>query len=604
MTESLGTHARRLATPRLITTLGLLALSATFFCALVGYLLLRHADDNREQERRAALVGALTEIRASGTDIAELDSQLLDALARVYGLKDLRFEHELGSSSREAQPALDREGRIVGWFTWERDQATAEIFAKLLPFLVLGAFSLVTFAGITLSQVRQSLRDLAASERRAWQLAHEDPLTGLPNQRRMLRLIDEALLARRPTEVVSLAIADVDRLSDANDAFGRAGGDRLLAALAERLRQAVGETAGRTGDDEFALLLTTASAGEARDRLASVAQALVRPYWLGEQSAQIAVTMGVAHADQEKSGREELLRRASLALRAAKRKNRGGLLEFVPAMEAEFAERRFIERELRKALAEGALDVHYQPIVTADGTAIAGVEALIRWTHPERGAIAPDVFVPVAEQTGQIGALGDFVLRRVLDDARRWPQLFVAINISAVQVRDPTLVTAVAEALSGSDIPPSRVVLEMTESVLIENPDEVKRRLDALRAIGVQLALDDFGAGYSSLTYLQRFKFDRLKIDRGFVRPLGKVRGSEAIVQAIVALGRALELYVMAEGVENEEQRVLLRLAGCEEMQGFLFAKPAPREAVDRLLAAADAAGPRPILRASPIARA
>jgi diguanylate cyclase (GGDEF)-like protein len=604
MAESWGTHARRLATPRLVATLGLLALSAVFFCAVAGYLLLSRADDTREFERRAALVGAIADIRAGGTDIAELDSELLDGLARAYGLKGLRFEHELAASGREMQPALDRDGRIVGWFTWERDQATADAFAKLLPFLVVSAFSLVAFAGIALSQVRQSVRDLAASERRAWQLAHEDPLTGLSNQRRMLRLIDEALLARRSTEVVSLAIADVDRLADANDAFGRAGGDRLLAALAERLRQAVGEAAGRIGDDEFALLLTTARAGEACDRFAAIAHALERPYWLGEQSAQIAVTMGVAHADHEQSGREELLRRANLALRAAKRKSRGSMLEFAPAMETEFAERQFIERELRKALAEGALDVHYQPIVTADGTAITGVEALARWTHPERGAIPPDAFVTVAEQSGQIGALGEFVLRRALDDARRWPQLLVAINVSPLQVRDPALVVTAADALSASEIPPSQVVLEMTENVLIENPDEIKRRLDALRAIGVQLALDDFGSGYSSLTYLQRFKFDRLKIDRAFVRPLGKVRGSEAIVQAIVALGRALDLRIMAEGVETEEQRVLLRLAGCEEMQGFLFAKPVPREAIERLLAAANASVPRPILRAAPLASA
>lgn len=604
MSESLSTRARRLAMPRLLTTLGLLALSAIFFCGIVSYLLLSRADEAREHERRAALVGAIADIRAGGTDIAELDSELLDGLARAYGLKDLRFEHELALSDREAQPALDRDGRIVGWFTWERDRGGAEAFAKFLPLLAVGAFSLVAFAGITLSQVRRSVRDLAASERRAWRLAHEDPLTGLPNQRRMLRLIDEALLARPPAEVVSLAIADVDRLADANDAFGRAGGDRLLAAFAERLRQAVGEAAGRIGDDEFALLLTTASADEAGERFAAIARALERPYWLGEQPVQIAVTMGVAHADQEQSGREELLRRANLALRTAKRKSRGSMLEFAPAMETEFAERQFIERELRKALAEGALDVHYQPIVSADGTAITGVEALVRWMHPERGPIPPDAFVPVAEQTGQIGVLGEFVLRRALADARRWPQLFVAINLSPVQVRDPTLVATTSDALSASGIPPSQVVLEMTESVLIENPDEAKRRLDALRAIGVQLALDDFGSGYSSLTYLQRFKFDRLKIDRDFVRPLGKARGSEAIIQAIVALGCALDLCVMAEGVETEEQRVLLRLAGCEEMQGFLFAKPAPREAIERQLAAADAAGSRPILRAAPLASA
>jgi diguanylate cyclase (GGDEF)-like protein len=603
MSESLGTQARRHATPRLVATLGLFALSATLFCVIVGYLFLNRADDDREVERRAALVGAIADVRAGGTDVAELDSQFLEGLARTYGLKGLRFESELAANGREVQPALDRDGRIVGWFTWERDQSTAEALARLLPFLVVSAVSLVCFAGLALAQVRRSVRGLAESEQRAWQLAHEDPLTRLPNQRRMFRLIDEALLARATDEVASLAIVDVDRLTDTNDAFGRGIGDRLLTALAERLRQAVGEWAGRIGDDEFALMLTTASASEACDRFAAIARALERPYWLGEQSVGIRVTMGIAHAEREQPGREELLRCANLALRAAKRKNRGGMVEFAPAMEAEFVERQFIECELRKALAEGALDVHYQPIVTADGTAITGVEALARWTHPERGAIAPDTFIPIAERTAQIGPLGEFVLRRALEDARRWPQLTISINVSPVQVRDPTLVLLVSDALTASGVSPSQVVLELTESVLIDNPDEAKRRLDALRAVGVRLALDDFGTGYSSLTYLQRFKFDRLKIDRGFVRPLGKGRGGEAIIQAIVALGRALDLRIMAEGVETEEQRVLLRLAGCEEMQGFLFAKPGPREAIDRLLAAADIAGSRPILR-TPLASA
>src|SRR5215203_590492 len=195
-------------------------------------------------------------------------------------------------------------------------------------------------------------------------------------------------------------------------------------------------------------------------------------------------------------------------------------------------------------------------------------------------------FVAVAEQSGLMGRLGGFVLRRALSDARRWPQLYIAVNLSPVQVRDPALVEHVSDLLAKNDIAPPRLMLEVTEGVLIDNPDEAKARLDALKALGIRLALDDFGTGYSSLTYLQRFNFDKLKIDRGFVAPLGRDTGSQALVQAIVALGRALDLTLLAEGVETEEQRVLLRLAGCEEMQGYLFARPASREALDRLLAA------------------
>ena len=598
---SLRRRTHRLATPRLIVTLGLFALSATFFCAIIGYLLVSRMDERQELERRVQLVSAIADIRAAGAEVSELDQQFLQGLERTYGLKSLRFEAELAPGPREVQPALDRSGRIVGWFTWERGESRIEALAGLMPFLAISAIGLVGFAWLALRQVRRAVRNLAASEQRAWRMAHEDPLTRLPNHRGMAGLIDAALAARGPGEALGLAVIDVDGLNEVNDACGRHIGDQLLAGLAERLRQVVPHGAGRIGDDEFVVVLIAPDKEDAHETFAAVTQLLGRPYWLGEQSVQIATTSGVAYALRDNVGRDELLRNADLALRAGKRKKRGGMLEFRPAIDAEFSERRFIERELRRALATEALDVHYQPIVKADGTRITGVEALLRWTHPERGAIAPADFVPVAEQSGLMSTLGEFVLRRALTDALRWPELTIAVNLSPVQVRDPAMIQLVTAVLTETRISPSRVVLEMTESVLIDNPEEAKRRLDALHSIGVRLALDDFGTGYSSLTYLQRFPFDRLKIDQGFVQPLGQARGGEAIIHAIVALGRALGLQIMAEGVETEQQRVVLRLAGCDEMQGYLFARPGPRETIDRLLTQADlpARGARPILRAA-----
>jgi diguanylate cyclase (GGDEF)-like protein len=390
---------------------------------------------------------------------------------------------------------------------------------------------------------------------------------------------------------------DIDGLNEINAAHGRHIGNALLASFAERLRQTQAQLAGRTGDDEFVLVLSTNDTQDAWDVIAGIAQQLTRPVWLSDQAVQISLTIGMAHALNESVGRDELMRRADLALRAAKRKNRGGMLEFKPAIDAEFTERRYIENELRRALDERTLDLHYQPIVTADRSRIIGVEALLRWIHPMRGVIPPADFVPVAEQSGLMGRLGEWVLRRALADAKRWPSLSISINISPVQVRDPAFVNLVIATFTETGVTPSRVIFEMTEGVLIDNPDEAKRRLDALHAIGVQIALDDFGTGYSSLTYLQRFRFDRLKIDQGFVQSLGHAIGGEAIIQAIVALGRALGLTITAEGVETEEQRVLLRLAGCEEMQGFLFARPAPRDNIDRLLTELDGSGTRSVLR-------
>jgi diguanylate cyclase (GGDEF)-like protein len=581
--------ARRIETSRLLATLGLLVLGAALACALIGYVLVRQADDRQEIERRNALLGAIEDIRASGMDVSALDPKLVRGLERTAGLKDLRFEVEPIAGDREIQSVLDAQGRIAGWFSWEADRQMSNALGRLKPLLAATGLCLVGFAGVALWQIRRAVRDLALSERRAWALAHEDMLTGLPNHRKMIAEIERALAIRAPHETVTLALIDLDGLGDVNDAFGHQVGDQLLAEWAARLKDVLpsAATGGRFDGDQFAVVMTALDAETAESALRIAAPALARPFWINEQVVQIGATLGFAHAPRHARSRDELVRRTDLALRAGKRRLRGGVTGFDPAMDVEFEDRRFLEREMKRAIADSALDVHYQPIVTADGTRIVGAEALLRWTHPVRGAIPPVVFVPAAEQAGLMAELGAFVLRRALADATRWPELAIAINLSPVQVRDPGLVDLVADLLAETRVAPARVVLEVTEGVLMDDPAEAKARLDALRALGVRLALDDFGTGYSSLTYLQRFPFDKLKIDRGFVTPLGRAADSQAMVQAIVTLGRALGLSLLAEGVETEQQRVLLRLAGCEEMQGFLFAPPGPREALDRLLAGA-----------------
>ncbi len=261
------------------------------------------------------------------------------------------------------------------------------------------------------------------------------------------------------------------------------------------------------------------------------------------------------------------------------------MVAFTPEIDTVSADQKFIHRELPRALTTNELNLHYQPIVAANGGHIVGVEALLRWTHPGRGAIPPATFIPVAEQMGLMDSLGAFVLRRALQETARWPNLYVAVNLSPLHVRDSAIVDLVRSALAESSIAPSRLILEITESVLIDNPDEMLNRIEDLHALGVRIALDDFGCGYSNLGYLQRFPFDKLKIDRSFVAALSNFDNGGVIIQAIAALGRALGLSVLVEGVETEQQRILLRLAGCDEMQGFLFAKPAPAKAIDRLLA-------------------
>ncbi|MBX9843585.1 MAG: bifunctional diguanylate cyclase/phosphodiesterase [Xanthobacteraceae bacterium] len=581
--------ARRLWTPRLVATLALFVVSAAFFCAVVGYALVRQADERQAMERRTALLTAIQDIRNAGADFTRLDPRQFKYIERTAGLKNLRFETEPIEDDREVQSVLDTHGRILGWFSWEPQNAMSSALGELQPLAILTAILLVSFAGFALWQVRRTVRELGASEQLAWHLAHEDMLTGLPNHRKMIEQIDAVMAQRAHGEVATLAFLDLDGLKDINDAYGHAAGDDLLKEVGNRLRKVMLRDAccGRFDGDEFALALIAPDMEAAEDAVQAVAAELARPYWADGQIVQLGVTTGLAHAPRDGRSRDELMRRSDLALRSGKRKERGRVVRFAPPMDVEFDDRRFLERELKRAIEDQSLDVHYQPIVGADGTRVLGAEALLRWNHPLRGAIPPGKFVSIAESCGLMAKLGEFVLRRALADARRWPGLYIAVNLSPVQVRDTALVETITELLAEYGVPASRLMLEVTEGVLIDNPAEAKARLDALKALGVRLALDDFGTGYSSLTYLQRFKFDKLKIDKGFVEPLARQAESQAVVQAIVALGRALNLTLLAEGVETEEQRVLLRLAGCDEMQGFLFARPAPREALDRLVAGA-----------------
>jgi diguanylate cyclase (GGDEF)-like protein len=522
--------------------------------------------------------------------VAPLDRRNLGAFERISGVDGLTVA-ATALPDHEMQSLLDERGRIVGWLSWEARRPMLLVVQQLAPFLAILAAFLIGFAFYGIHQARRANRELAESEAQARKLAHEDVVTGLGNRRKMLGILDAALAQRSGKDVVTLAFVDIDGFKEINDSLGLEGGDQLLAAVGRRLQETIPTAArvGRFGGDEFVIILTTVDIASGIAVADAAEQALARPFSLAGQMVQVGATIGVAQAPRHGDSRDDLMRRADLAMRTAKRTGRGHVVDFEPTMEDEYRDRRFINRELRIALAQGGLDVHYQMIVAADSQRVVGVEALLRWKHPIRGDIPPAMFVPVAEQSGLMGALGEFVLRRALSDATRWPKIFISVNLSPVQVRDRSLVSLVAEVMRETGIEPARVMLEVTEGLLIDNPDEAKTRLEELRAYGVKIALDDFGSGFSSLSYLRNFPIDKLKIDKEFVKPLGTSANGGVIIQAITALGRALGLTVLAEGVETEEQRILLRLAGCNEMQGYLFARPAPSAAIDRLLAAAEA---------------
>src|SRR5262245_19969427 len=565
----------------------LMVLVATIVCAVIGLVLAWQADDKLEGANRKSLRGAIEALQVLSPDVSRLDPALIRALERASGLKDLRFDHDPLGNGREMQSLLDEKGRIVGWFSWEAQRPAMALMFRLLPLAALIAAGLVGFAGLALWQLNRLGRLLASSDETARRFAHEDPLTGLLNQRQLLSALDNALVARRHDTVVGLALIELGGVEQLKDATGSGEEDEFFVEIAERLRVAVPNRAiGRLQGGRFALVIVSESADEASAIAKAAREACSRAIWLN-QVVEISAHVGVALAPRDGTTRGMLRHHADLALRAARRRGRGAVAAFSPEMEAEFEEQSFIKRELARALSARALDVHYQPVVKADSGAIVGVEALLRWRHPIRGDIPPAVFTRVAEAAGLMDQIGEFVLRRALTDAGRWPHLYVAVNLSAAQVRDPRFVDLMSSVLDDTKIAPSRVVLEMTEKALTDDPLAAKARLEELRAIGVKLALDDFGAGQSSLAYLQQLPFDRIKIDRGFIAALDHSANAGLVIEAIVGLGRALGLAVLIEGVETEEQRVLLRLAGCSEMQGFLFAKPAPRQEIDRLVAGA-----------------
>ncbi len=574
------------AIARFGTIASLVLALAVVACAATGLIETQHNDSRVAAEQHAALQAVLDGRQTAAAGAGRFDAEELDRIAQRAGLHDLRFDGELTADrGREVQSLHDAQGRIVGWFSWAPDRAFIGAMNWLWGLLGVVAIVLAVGAYLTMRAARQLAVFVARSLETIRKLTTQDGLTGLPNRRVILERLD-AMLATRRARFVALALIDIDGFRDLNDTLGRAGGDAMLGNIAERLKSALppGAILGRFDDDGFAVVVAYDDAQLVNELGERLSRAFAAPIYL-DQTWQISAGIGIAKAPEDGTTGDELQRHAGLALRTAKRGGRGSVRHFVPEIHAEHAERRFFLRELETAIQQNAFDVHYQPVVAAEGGGVVGVEALLRWNHPTRGAIAPSLFIPLAEESGLMIRLGELVLRRALADGARWGNIFVAVNLSPVQIRSGGLIDLVGAVLAATGMPAGRLVLEVTEGVLIDDPDEAQHTLEALRGLGVSTALDDFGTGYSSLNYLQKFQFDRLKIDRTFVASLGTTGNAGAIIQSIVTLGHALGMKVLAEGIETNEQRVLLRLAGCDEMQGFLFAKAVPAEAIDKILA-------------------
>jgi diguanylate cyclase (GGDEF)-like protein/PAS domain S-box-containing protein len=427
------------------------------------------------------------------------------------------------------------------------------------------------------------------ARRRIEFLSQHDALTGLPNRTRLQAFLDAKLktlpLLEQPLVMLSL---DLDRFKPVNDLLGHAAGDRVLNEVSSRLTDCVrhGDLVARVGGDEFVLILSDAGTQDDVENFCKrLIVSLERAIRIDEQEVFISASIGIALAPNDAGNVTEMLRYADIALYEAKSAGRNTWRFYSGEMNARIIERRRLESDLRYGIKHGELRLHFQPRYRIADGQMVGAEALVRWQHPERGLIAPDTFIPIAEESGLILSLSDWVLETACACAAQWPDaLFVSVNLSPTEFKRGNLMERVRHALQASGIEPARVELEITESVMLEDAVGALDVMRALKQLGIRIAMDDFGTGYSSLSYLRAFPFDGLKIDRSFLTRLEDSEDDQAIIHAIVGLGRALALTVTAEGIETAEHLAMLKAVACDEGQGYFLSRPLDIDAFNRLL--------------------
>ena len=525
--------------------------------------------------------------------VMSIDGPFLQAFAHRFMLQGLHVHEGPPETAVGAHVALhSTDNSYVATLAWTPQRpGVAMLHRMVMPMLlVIGVLSVVVL--LLYIRGRRMAQGLIASEARASHLAYYDPLTGLPNRVLFFDRLGLALdQMRRNGQTVAVHCIDLDRFKEVNDTFGHQVGDELIKEAARRMAAQcrASDTFCRLSGDEFAIVQVSASPANAAALAERLVQATAEPFELADSRLYVGCSIGVSMVDEHLVDPAEALRQADLALYRAKANGKNQYCFFEIEMDAAVKTRRLLEADLREGLKRGELEMVYQPQVNSRNVMV-GVEALVRWKHPVRGYVAPSFFVPIAEECGLIAELGMFTLRRAFEDSRRWPHLKVAINVSANQVRLADFVTRIADLVSECGVDPRRFELEITEGILLGDDPDTHDTLKRLRNLGFSLALDDFGTGYSSLSYLQRYPITKIKIDRTFIANLGVDAEADAVVGAIVKLARALNLSVIAEGVETSDQRERLANAGCAEIQGFLFSKPVGATEIDSIHARPHAA--------------
>ncbi len=497
-------------------------------------------------------------------------------MVRVLAARSIRFVAPSLLIASALLPAVS-----LLFLRFASDALPARSAVRTLAIVVpLATFLLVIF----LWQARHRIRHLQAREREATRSGSLDPLSRLPNRSAFDAILARAVEGCSHDAPLALFIIDIDRFKSVNDSHGHQAGDRLIVGIAERIKRIIHETdcVARVGGDEFALMLVdTGGLAQCAAMAHRIHDALLAPIDVGTAQVFVTLSVGVALCPQDADTHVTLTAAADLALYRAKSEGRNRFALFDKTMERDLHLGRTIEADMRRAIRNDELTVLYQPLMTACGTHMQGVEALVRWQHPERGLMSPEEFIPLAEVKGLIVPLGEWVLRQACLDAKRWPDLRIAVNVSPVQFRQRGFAQKVKAIIDETGIDPTRLDLELTEGVLIQDEEQAEAVIMDLRAFGVRMGLDDFGSGYSSLIYLRRFAFDKIKIDRSFLQALEMAGEGAIMLEYIVSLGHALGLTVTAEGVEREDQVTFLRRLGCDEMQGYYFSAPVPAAVID-----------------------
>ncbi|MFL5018707.1 MAG: EAL domain-containing protein [Rhizobium sp.] len=523
-----------------------------------------------------------------------LDDDRVTALGQTYVIGGLRLAPPSFAADYRV-PIVDPMGAMLGKLVWTSRSPGDIAYAQVRP-MVIQALGLVGLFFVVLLVIGWLAgRRLKVEENSARKEALRDRLSGLSNRDGLGLAVDRFVVEARQTKRnVLLLYLDLDGFKEVNDSYGHGTGDQLIRAVAAGLDVLIpqGAVLARIGGDEFAIAFLSDGENAAALQLAEqILDFLVEPLEIGRRVVVVGASIGIAMSPSGAIGREELVRRSDLAMYKAKEAGRARMMLYDPSMDADREQRNALELDLRIAIESGDLTLAYQPLIDAATHAMTGVEALVRWNRPGHGPVSPELFIPIAETSGLIESLGLFVLRKACETAKQWPNLNVSVNVSPGQFRNPAFTDYVRYVLKQTEIEAGRITLEITEGYMIQNPQRTRQSIERLKGLGVKVALDDFGSGFSSIGYLRQFGFDRIKIDRSLVMGVNDKRQRE-MLQATVALARSLDIPVTAEGIETEEQAIAMRLFGCDCLQGYWFGKPMTSDLITEMLNEQSAAQP------------